>query len=917
MNKLVALLWLSLLLVACGSKTDVEYLAAAQSHLQNNEVQAAIIEAKNALKQNPKNGQARLLLGQLQLMDGNPSAAEKELTTARELGVPTEQWMPLLSQAFLQQGKWGDLKGLASEGLESKTKADVLANQALAFMSDGDMGQAKQLIADAQASSPDSVAVLLAAARLQLMGREFGQVRETLNRAIEIDPKQAQVWSLMGELERFQSNNDAAEEAFTKAINLGGRTLGDRLKRAEARIRLNKLDLAQQDLDIVLKESPNHPLANYAQGQIYILNKKPDDAIGSFEKTVRVQQDFAPALFALAAAQMQQRNFEQAELYAYKFVAQSPESVQGHRILAMVLFQNGKFAEAEEQARKLLSINSDDPAAMNMLASILFKSGKQAESVQLLEKVAELHPESAYAQLRLGAGLMAEGKTGEGEALMEKAIALNPDFHQADVMLIMHYLQQKDFDQAKTLAESLLEKRPESPLPYDLIGGAQMGLKAFDDAKQSFKKALELQPGDLTANNNLAMLALREKKVDEARGYYNAILKHHENHLQSLMRLAALDAIEKKKDDMVAKLQRAMDVHPEAIGPRLVYARYLITQKQPEKIPGLFQGLDASATKNPDVLAVMGAAQLANKSYTDARLTLEQLVVLKPESAKVQYLLARAYAGEKDFKNMGGALEKAVSLRPDYFDARLSLASYLVNVDPKSARDHIEILKKTNAESAQVRSLDAIVQNKLGDPQKALDVYSKAYKDNPVTSNLMLLARQHIYMKNRATAIQLLEDWLAQHPEDVVPSMLLANEYIATDQPSEKIIGQYEAILKHSPENVVAMNNLAWNLRESDPKKALEYASKANQLKPDSAMILDTLAVLQLKNDQLIEAQRSIRQALKFDAENPNVRYHVAMIEHAAGDSLSAEERLTTLLQEEGSFRLRDEAEALLKTLQK
>ena len=141
MNKLVALLWLSLLLVACGSKTDVEYLAAAQSHLQNNEVQAAIIEAKNALKQNPKNGQARLLLGQLQLMDGNPSAAEKELTTARELGVPTEQWMPLLSQAFLQQGKWSDLKGLASEGLESKTQADVLANQALAFMSDGDMGQ--------------------------------------------------------------------------------------------------------------------------------------------------------------------------------------------------------------------------------------------------------------------------------------------------------------------------------------------------------------------------------------------------------------------------------------------------------------------------------------------------------------------------------------------------------------------------------------------------------------------------------------------------------------------------------------------------------------------------------------------------------------------------------------------------------
>src|SRR4051812_21580145 len=64
------------------SYTDVEYLQRAKELKTKESFPAAIIELKNALQKNPKNAEARWLLGEVYANTGLGKEAEKELKLA-------------------------------------------------------------------------------------------------------------------------------------------------------------------------------------------------------------------------------------------------------------------------------------------------------------------------------------------------------------------------------------------------------------------------------------------------------------------------------------------------------------------------------------------------------------------------------------------------------------------------------------------------------------------------------------------------------------------------------------------------------------------------------------------------------------------------------------------------------------------
>jgi Tfp pilus assembly protein PilF len=127
---------------------------------------------------------------------------------------------------------------------------------------------------------------------------------------------------------------------------------------------------------------------------------------------------------------------------------------------------------------------------------------------------------------------------------------------------------------------------------------------------------------------------------------------------------------------------------------------------------------------------------------------------------------------------------------------------------------------------------------------------------------------------------------------------------------------QCREILKVEPDNIVALNNLAWHLIKENPKQALGYAKRAVELSPESSSILDTLAMAQLKNDDIAEARQSIDRALAASPKSPDLRFHEAQIRAAEGDKNGAIAALNSLLKKEEEFLERDDAKAFLKALQ-
>ncbi|HDZ78537.1 MAG TPA: PEP-CTERM system TPR-repeat protein PrsT, partial [Gammaproteobacteria bacterium] len=428
------------LLYGCSSDdTDAQYLANAQEYFDAGKMNAAAIELKNVLKENPDNPRARLLLGKLHIETGDLAAAEKELTKARKLGVEDELILPLLSRVLQLQGKNAELLRLPLENLTAKGKAEILAVQGQAKLAQGEVAEAASIIEQAISNDPGSANALIASARVHAAKKEFALAREKLEAAFLIDQKSASAWSMLGDIEWQEQNPDLAEKAYSKAIEFRKNSFADYFKRALVRIQLNIYDEAQQDVDSIKKNYPQHAGANYAQGLIFYHNKNFRDAAASFEVALSDEGRFPLALLYLGASYFLQDNPEQAETYAKRFVYLRPDNIDGRRLLAMIMYKKQEYSEAEELIRPVTEARKDDINALNILTGSLIKQNKMDEVIDLLARLAVLQPDSPLAQTRLGAGLLAEGKNESGVEHLESAIQLKPDNQQANALLILSY----------------------------------------------------------------------------------------------------------------------------------------------------------------------------------------------------------------------------------------------------------------------------------------------------------------------------------------------------------------------------------------------------------------------------------------------------------------------------------------------
>ncbi len=908
--------FVSVISACAGEMSDAEHVEKAQENLSKGELKPAVIELKNALGRNPQNPEARFLLGKIYLKLGSAPAAEKELLRARELGADDNKVLPILGRALFTQGKGEDLLALPLDKLDDSNRADVLTTQGLMKLALREVEGASTLISRALEKNPKSPYAQVAKARLLAVNGELEQARAQLASVFEIDPDYPLAWSFFGDLEQQAQKLESAEEAYTKAVrNKEYYKFGDYLKRAMLRIRLRKYEKAQADLNPLKKRSPLHPGVNYALGLVALDRKELKEAQAAFEIAYMDKERYPLALYLLSVTNYLQRNMQQAETYAANYVAQNPEFIPAYKILAAIKLRKGEYAEVEELLRPVIERDREDALLLNLFTTALLKQGKTEEGIGLLEKMAETQPESADAQMRLGAGLLMAGDQGPAMERIEAAIQLDPQYQQADMLLVLNYLGQQKYEEALKAAERYRDRQPKTAEPLNLLGQIYLATNKEEKAREAFSQARALEPGNPSANHALADMALREGKHDDVRRYYNEVLNHHKDYLPTLLRLAALSISEKNEQAAEKHLQQAISVYPGAVQPRLILAEQYLLQGRPEQVSILFDELEDAQKAAPAVLNIIGMAQLEQKVFPQARATLEQLVKSQPDSAQAHYLLARAYAGLGERKKMESELETALKLAPRHFPAHLALAHSLVDQQREDdAKRHLEVLKEIDPDQLEVLQLEVALARREQNHEKTLDLLERIYQQSPSTSSTLDLARQRWGMGDKKGAIELQETWINSHPDDIPARMALANIY-AQESNVDAAVEQYKNILERDEKNLIALNDLAWYLRDSKPKEALEYAQRANEIKPDTATLMDTLAVVLLKNGEAKKAQRLMDKVMLKAPKDPTTRYHSAMIDVANGDNDKAQVTLIALLRDGKDFPEKQSASELLDKL--
>lgn len=903
-------------LAATGDNSkSQEFVEDAQQYLDKGDINAAVIQLKNALQQDPNNISARKLLGEIYLRAGNGPAAEKELKAAQQRGANDKDIQIQIARAYMLQSKFDKvLKELKDDVTDPKHRLQVLLARGQAYLGINELKDAEQAFTEAEKLKNDAIQPKIGLARILAVQNKVKEAEAKIDAALAIKADSAEALVLKGGIRRLSRDLEGAVQAFDKAIEANKNNLRARLGRAAALIDLNKDVEAEADLQAVFQRSQKHPLANYLAA--LSLAKKKDFA-GAQEAIQRggpALDNHMPSVFLSGAVNYGLNQLEQAAANLGRFVGENPKNVRARKLLGATLVRKNDSQKAIEILEPLVAENQADAQVKSLLGSAYMRTGKFAKGAEMFEQAAKEDPKKSAIRTQLALSRLAQGSTDQAVGDLEAAINLDPDANQAAVLLALVHLRKGKFDDALKAAQTLRKSMPENPLAMNLIGASQLGKGLLKEARASFEEALRKKPAFHPARMNLAQLDLREKKEGNAVKHYKAIISEDPKHVGALMALANLAAKNNQEQDVVKWLQQASEANPKSVAPRLRLIGFYNSRRSIRKALSVARSLNTSVPRNPQVLEALGRAEVASNNILNAVGTFRQLVDVAPKSPRAHQLLGDALVASKDPRGARESFDKSLELNKEYVPSMMRLAeleSREGNLEKALELARAIEGKRPKFAAGRMLAGDAYVRAKQF--KKAMVEYDAGLKKVDTGALAIRLFNAQRQAEGLDKALAGLQTWVDRKNEAAVRHVLASN-YIGSKR-YEDAIRESEILLKDDPENPVLLNNLAWLYSEKKDPRAIEYGKKALEKAPKSAAVMDTLGWILLNNGDENKGTELLRKANEAAPKQGDIAYHYAIALQKAGKPREAKRLLDRLIAQKGTFSDMEKVNKLLKEL--
>jgi putative PEP-CTERM system TPR-repeat lipoprotein len=903
--------------VALAASDTETYLQEAQSSFEKTVFPAAVVSLKNALRIEPDNGEARLLLGRAYLELNAGKSAAGELARARELGVPRERVLVPLGRALLMSGQAERLlqEITPQAGDPADLKLQILLLQGQACLATGRFALADERFSAVLAQRPASAGALLGKAHLSHRNGANAEAAGFIDQALAVEPGNTEAWAIKGALLSADGAKREAVAAFDRALAIDPANLPALLGRATARITLREPDKALWDLAAIKQLYPQLYQADYLTALARHQQQQPGPARESVQRALERQPAFPPAHLLAGTLAYQQGDFNRAEQHLRTYRSRNPANPDATKLLGAVLVKLNRPGQAVEVLEPGAAAAAGDAQYLALLGSALMADGETSRGVDYLQQAAGLAPDAAGIRNQLAIGRRVQG-TLEGTASEIGGDAeLDQDLLQADLLLAMTYLKRQAYDKALDAAEGMADKLPDSPVPQNLIGAAQVGRGDPVAARQAFEAAVRRQPDFLPPYFNLAQLDRQAGDSDAARARYREVLSRDKANLKALLALAAMAESEGNSAASGEWLEQARQAHPQDIRTTVMLAQHYLRGNDTRRALDAARSLSIAHPYHPATLQTLSLAQLKAGEDTAALATLESLVEVAAGSPQAHYQLAMVQIKLGNNPAARASLQRALELQPDFPQAqaalgRLEIADNHLEAAEAIARD----MRQARPGEAPGEELTGDVLTARGDPLAAITHFEKAYDQAPSAR----LARKRFHAWQRAgddaRAEAALHAWLSTTPGDLRMRALLISSLEQRGEP-ELAIEQYLKLLEYQPEHVATLNNLALLYQETGNPAGLEYAERAHRLAPERPEVTDTLGWLLVQNGDTDRGLALLQEARVEAPQIPDIQYHVAVALHSAERSDEARKELDHLLKSGKAFPGIDQARVLHRQL--
>lgn len=894
---------------AVTSTTAAGYFEDANKRFYQDDLQAAIIQLKNALQLDGKHLPSLLLLGEAHLQQGDAAAAEHALREALLYGADASLVSVPLAQAYLKLGEYQRIiTELNADNLPVAPRVELLAYQAQAQMILGRLDDARYSIDYALSLDPTALTPQLADITLQLRLGALPRAMEIAGQLSTAYPNDARVWNSYASVQHAMGDLNGAIKSYSLALMKDPDHIDARVARLGAQMDLKATeDAVQDDLAYLKKLRPLEPRAAYFRGLLAARQGNQTAAKEAYAiaseviaamPQARVRLD-AQLLMTAALSNYALQQFEAVRNYLDIYLRQKNTDTGARKLLADVLLRQ---QEAEEAIRVLEATGRrDDPDLLNMLASAYSQTGRHTQAMRMLEEAIALGGNRQIEE-RWAKGKLKAGETDTAITTLERLHQQTPTA-QSGFLLLVAYINSDQTAKAVVLGQSLVAQTPDNLTFMNLLGIALMAEGRSDDARVQFERIIQQKTDFLPAQINLVKVDMAGQAYAAAEQRLKQLLKLVPDDSQVMLTYAQLAAAQGQPDAALKWAEKAQAVNSGHYEAAVYLIERYVQSGQIERATEVARTLNSVHKDHIPALFVLGRV-LALKEPAAAQVVYKNIVKLAGFEPAVLYRAARAQLEIGQPQDALYSLDKALQAAPDYYEAQvlhteLSIRLGLVT----QAQAGIAKLQEQFANTSVGWQLQGDLLMSQGDFARAQESYVRGLQLKPVNGLMIGLYRALLAQGRADKAGEALESWLNEYPDDAKVRMA-QGEFLLYQTQYARAVDTFETLLKTYPDDPQLLNNQAYALQALGKfAQAQSVAAKAYELSPDNPDIADTLGWALVQQGQLEQGLRYLREASVRAGQSPEILYHLAFALHRLARNQEAEVYLDRALSVSDRFR--------------
>ncbi len=441
-------------------------------------------------------------------------------------------------------------------------------------------------------------------------------------------------------------------------------------------------------------------------------------------------------------------------------------------------------------------------------------------------------------------------------------------------------MEHGDLSAGESTLWSILSSQPDNQDALTMLGTVRGRQGRNAEAEALFRRVLQLNPKSVAASRNLAGALLVEDKPEEAIRQYGEAIQMSPQDSSLRIELARLELGRGKFAEALSALEPLGAAHLPSVAVPLKAAGLLGMNRRADA-EALIPKAKASPAEMLDLAAVFVEAN-------DSAGALKALNLLQPvpknASARIYYLKGRALRQQGDAAAAMASFRRAIAADPKSEETLVAMAE-LFSSENKHA-DSMAMLEKARAvspDSKEVLRHLIVEAMQAGRNDRGLEAAQELQRKSVDLDDRYLAATVMVQQKQFISASHILEDYVAQRPEDAKAYLGLGMCYLSLLRYADARPALEHALRidPNIPEAWYQLGVLAG--QQGNWQEAIQNWKKAIALKPDHAQALFFLGTRYLESGDLAEAEDAFRRSLAADPNNMKTEYDLALVLNKLG----------------------------------